>query len=113
MYGGKDDFTKDWRTGSKVQRCMGTNNKRRLYIVVTTSHTRLLTCIHHNMQELKRVDVELVPVRLFSFHLLSLRPKSGILPTLNKAIYWHQSEVGVDFHQCLSQGLMPTLVSGH
>ena len=80
MYGGKDDFTKDWRTGSKVQRCMGTNNKRRLYIVVTTSHTRLLTCIHHSMQELKRVDVELVPVRLFS-----LRPKSGILPTLKKS----------------------------
>lgn len=108
--------TTSQRTGGQVLRFKGAwepNNKRRLYIVVTTSHARLLTCIHHNMQELKRVDVELVPVRLFSFHLLSLRPKSGIFPTLKKAIFWHQSEVGVDVHQCLSQGLMPTLVSGH
>ena len=40
------------------------------------------------------------------------RPKSGVSPTLNKIIFGHQSGVGVDFHQCLSQELMYVHLGG-
>ena len=86
---------------------------------IYTIHSRYVNLVVRTFHTSR--EVVLVPAysrfaySCFAYSLFAyFRPKSGVSPTLKIVIFGHQSDVGVDFHQCLSQGLMPTLVeSGH